>query len=88
MTTIVNPSLSYELDDTIVQTISWSLNVSPKRLYSYTSLREDLLLDTVDVTLLIATLESRLNLFLTEEEAARVETIGDFQRYFRARTAA
>lgn len=74
---------STNLEDYILGTISYSLNVSPTRLYSYTHFRDDLHLDQVDMTLLIATLESRLNVFLSDEEVARIETIGDCHRYFR-----
>lgn len=70
------------MEDSIVRTISWSLKVPPQRLNWYTHLRDDLLLDSIDVQLLIATLESHLNVYLSEEEAATIETIGDFKRYF------
>ena len=72
----------YNLEDSILSTISWTLNIPSNRLNPYTHLRDDLLLDQVDVLLLIATLESKLNLFLSDEEAAEIEMIGDFKRYF------
>ena len=72
----------YNLEDSILSTISWTLNIPSAHLNPYTHLRDDLLLDQVDVLLLIATLESKLNLFLSEEEAAEIEMIGDFKRYF------
>lgn len=68
--------------DPIVNAISYALKVPATRLFSYTRLRDDLYLDTVDVTLLIANLENRLGRFLTEEEFARIETIGDCQQLF------
>jgi acyl carrier protein len=68
--------------DPIVNAISYALKVPATRLYSYTRLRDDLYLDTLDVTLLIANLENRLGRFLTEEEFARIETVGDCQRAF------
>lgn len=70
--------------DPIVNAISYALKVPATRLFSYTRLRDDLYLDSVDVTLLIANLENRLGRFLTEEEFARIETIGDCQRLFGA----
>ncbi len=71
--------LLYNLSDT--------LGVPSNRLYSYTRLLEDLLLDQLDRQLLIAGLESRFNCFLTEEEAARIQTIGDLQQYFGRQAA-
>ncbi len=75
------------LEDSIVHTISWSLKVPAHRLNWYTHLRDDLLLDTLDVQLLIVTLESHLNVFLSEEEADAIETVGDFKRHFIRYTA-
>ena len=73
--------------DPIVNAISYALKVPATRLYSYTRLRDDLYLDPLDVTLLIANLENRLGRFLTEDEVARIETIGDCQRVFGAQAA-
>jgi acyl carrier protein len=75
---------AHDTSDPIVNAISYALKVPATRLYSYTRLRDDLYLDTLDVTLLIANLENRLGRFLTEEEFSRIETVGDCQRAFGA----
>ncbi|MEM9929855.1 MAG: hypothetical protein AAF840_08560 [Bacteroidota bacterium] len=45
-------------------------------------LQDDFFLDPMDVSLLIASLESKLEYYLTEEEASQVETVGDLQTFF------
>ncbi|MEM6770134.1 MAG: hypothetical protein AAF597_06075 [Bacteroidota bacterium] len=45
-------------------------------------MKDDLFLDPMDVQLLIASLESKLEYYLTEEEMAQIETVGDIQHFF------
>ncbi|MCP9235720.1 hypothetical protein [Lewinella sp. JB7] len=66
----------------LMYNLSSELRQPGHRLHGFTRLREDLFLDTMDVELLIATLESKLEYYLTEEEASQVETIGDLQHFF------
>lgn len=58
------------------------LTLPAHRLQAFTRLREDLFLDTMDVELLVAKLESQLDYYLTDEEAAQIETIGDLEYFF------
>lgn len=71
------------LENQIINTISWTLNVAPQRLQSYTHFVDDLHLDDIDMVLLIASLESQLDIYLTSEEVAAVETMGDLNKCFK-----
>lgn len=66
----------------LMQSLAHELRLPQPRLRNFVRLRDDLFLDDTDVELLVATLESRLDYFLTEEEMASIETIGDIQRVF------
>jgi acyl carrier protein len=66
----------------LIQHLSADLRVPGNRLQAFTRLREDLFLDTMDIDLLIASLERNLEYYLTEEEAAQIETVGDLQTFF------
>ena len=70
------------IENQILSTISWTLNVAPQRLLPYTHFTDDLHLDDLDLMLLIAALENQLGVYLTREEVARIETIADATRYF------
>ena len=76
-----------DLDEGLLQTISHSLNVPVTRLHNFTSLRDDLHLDPVDITLLIAALESRFSCYLSREEVASIETVGDANACFSQKAA-
>jgi acyl carrier protein len=62
--------------------LSEELRVPGHRLQPYLRLQDDLFLEPLDVDLLIASLESKLEYYLTEEEASQVETVGDLQAFF------
>lgn len=79
VTTMTNP-----IEHQIVNTISWTLNVAPQRLLPYTHFTDDLHLDDLDLLLLIATLENQLGVYLTREQVAGIQTIGDVTHYFSA----
>ena len=66
----------------LLQELSNELRTPGHRLQPFTRLREDLFLDTVDVELLVASLEQNLGYYLTEEEATQIETIGDIRTFF------
>ena len=86
-TNLVAPTVPISLEHRIIDTISWRLNLPPIAIRPYTRFRDDLLLDPVDLTLLIAELETRLNLYLTPEEVDMIETVADASRYFGAHAA-
>ena len=66
----------------LMHNLSTELRVPGHRLHPFMRLQDDLFLDPMDVELLIASLESKLEYYLTEEEAAQVETVGDLQTFF------
>ena len=66
----------------LMQNLSSELRLPNHRLHTFTRLREDLFLDSMDVDLLVAGLERKLEYYLTEEEASQIETVGDLQHYF------
>lgn len=68
--------------------LSNSLKMPGHRLHPFIRFREDLFLDRIDLQLLVAELESRHGYFLTEEQAGRIETIGDLQALFLRQKAA
>lgn len=66
----------------LMHNLSQELRVPSHRLQPYLRLQDDLFLEPLDVELLIASLENKLEYYLTEEEAAQVETVGDLQGFF------
>lgn len=66
----------------LMHSLSEELRMPGHRLQPYLRLQDDLFLEPLDVELLIASLECKLEYYLTEEEAAQVETVGDLQTYF------
>lgn len=66
----------------LMQNLAAELRLPGSRLHGFTRLREDLFLDTLDIDLLVAGLESKLAYYLTEEEACQIETVGDLQHFF------
>ncbi len=70
------------LQDQIISAISWTLNLAPYQLTPYTHFTEDLHLDQIDLTLLIAAVESQLDVYLSTEEVADIKTVADLNRYF------
>lgn len=77
--TVQAPTTRYE---NLMHNLSAELRVPGHRLHPFLRLQDDFFLERMDVDLLIASLESRLEYYLTEEEAAQVETVGDLQNYF------
>ena len=66
----------------LTHTLSDELRVPNERLHSFIRLQDDLFLDPMDVQLLIASLESKLEYYLTEEEMGQIETVGDIRAFF------
>lgn len=71
-------------EDKIIEFVSWELNVPATKIFPSSHLSNDLNLDRQDKMLLIAELESRLDMYLTPEEAENVETIQDLKQFFHA----
>lgn len=53
------------------------LEVSPDKIRAETRFREDLDADSLDLYELLMELEDRYGIRVSEEEAARIETVGD-----------
>jgi hypothetical protein len=66
----------------LMHNLSTELKVPGHRLHPFMRLKDDFFLDRMDIDLLIASLENKLEYYLTEEEAAQIETVGDLQTYF------
>ena len=66
----------------LMHNLSTELRVPGHRLQSFTRLKDDLFLDPMDIKLLNAGLESKLEFYLTDEEMAQIETVGDIQTFF------
>ncbi|NJB84686.1 acyl carrier protein [Lewinella marina] len=81
MTQVTPPAMASR-SAALMQNLSSELRLPGHRLHPFTRLREDLFLDTLDIELLVAGLESRLEYYLTEEEASQIETVGDLQQFF------
>lgn len=72
----------------IIEVMSWMLDIPISQLYPYAHLKDDLYLDSFDIDMLIAKLESRFGVFLTPEEVANIETVHDAASYFSTKHAA
>lgn len=81
MTKLVIPRSNTQ--DRVIDLISWRLNVPSSHIHPFTHLKDDLHLDSIDLLLLIAELESRFNIYLTPEEAEAIETVQDASFYFQ-----
>lgn len=81
MTQLMMPNSNTQ--NRVIDLISWKLNLPPNHIHPYTHLKDDLHLDAIDLLLLIADLESRLNVYLSPEEAAAIETVQDASFYFQ-----
>jgi acyl carrier protein len=61
------------------------LEVSPDAITSETRFRDDLDADSLDLYELLMELEDRYGIRVSEEEAARIETVGDAVDFVSAR---
>jgi len=64
----------------MTELIAWLLDIPKARLHPYTHFKDDLLLDDFDLALLISTMERHLGIYLSEEDASRIETVQDLSR--------
>lgn len=68
-----------EVKDIIVE----QLGVDPAEVTEEKAFVEDLNADSLDLTELIMTLEERMDLEISEEEAASLKTVGDVIRFIK-----
>lgn len=71
----------------IIDLVSGMLKVPSYKINPYTSLRDDLHLDAVDMLLLIAALENNFQVYLTAEEADAIDTIEDASSFLQRKAA-
>ncbi len=74
-------------EDQIIHFISTACKVPSSRIHPHTSLRDDLLLDSIDVLLLIAALENNFKVYLTTEEAEAIDTAYEANYYVQKHAA-
>jgi acyl carrier protein len=68
--------------------LSTELEVEPERIQPETRFREDLDADSLDLYELVMELEDRYGIRVSEEEAARIDTVGDAVDFVTTRVAA
>jgi acyl carrier protein len=68
--------------------LSTELEVSPEKIQFETRFRDDLDADPLDLYELVMELEDRYGIRVSEEEAARIETVGDAVDFVCARVPA
>ena len=68
--------------------LSTELEVAPDRIQHETRFREDLDADSLDLYELVMELEDRYGIRVSEEEAARIETVGDAVDFVATRVPA
>jgi acyl carrier protein len=66
-----------EVMDKVRDHLAAELEVDPKRISAQTRFREDLDADSLDLYELVMELEDSYGIKVSEEEAARIETVGD-----------
>jgi acyl carrier protein len=83
----MKPNSNFPTEDRLIEMIAWSLHIPVSKINPHTDLADDLCLDPIDRTLLIAELENRLGIFLTSEEVARIDTVRDASQCLQLHTA-
>ncbi len=73
-------------EEKMKEILAWLLRIETHNIHPLTSLRDDLLLDELDLELLISTLELHLGVYLNDEEASAIDTVQDLT--FNLRRAA
>lgn len=74
-----------DVEKEVVDIIVEQLGVEAKDVTENKAFVEDLNADSLDQTELIMTLEERMDLEITEEEAASLKTVGDVIRFIKAK---
>jgi acyl carrier protein len=77
-----------EVMNLVREHLSTELEVPPERIQPETRFREDLDADSLDLYELVMELEDRYEIRVSEEEAARIETVGDAVDFVTTRVPA
>lgn len=73
------------IEEQVIDIIVEQLGVDRKEVTPEKSFVEDLNADSLDQTELIMMFEEKLDLEISEEEAAKIKTVGDIIRYIEQR---
>ncbi|MFT5166700.1 MAG: acyl carrier protein [Saprospiraceae bacterium] len=65
------------LQENVINVVSWAAKINPNRICLTTSLQDDLLLDEIDKMTIILEFEKWFNIELSSEDADSIETIKD-----------
>ena len=65
------------LQENVINVVSWAAKINPKRICLTTSLQDDLLLDEIDKMTIILEFEKWFSIELTDEDVDQIETIKD-----------
>lgn len=76
-----------DVEKEVIDIVVEQLGVDPEEVTHEKSFVEDLMADSLDQTELIMTLEERLGLEISEEDAANMKTVGDVVKYIKAAKA-
>jgi len=72
-----------EIEKEVIDIVVEQLGVDPEEVTATKSFVEDLNADSLDQTELIMTFEERLDLEITEQEAATLQTVGDVVAFIK-----
>ncbi len=72
-----------EIEKEVIDIVVEQLGVDPEEVTSTKSFVEDLNADSLDQTELIMTFEERLDLEISEQEAATLQTVGDVVAFIK-----
>jgi acyl carrier protein len=76
-----------EIEKEVIDIVVEQLGVDPEEVTAQKSFVEDLNADSLDQTELIMTFEERLDLEISEQEAATLQTVGDVVAFIKKKKA-
>lgn len=76
-----------EIEKEVIDIVVEQLGVDPEEVTAEKSFVEDLNADSLDQTELIMTFEERLDLEISEQEAATLQTVGDVVAFIKKKKA-
>ncbi|MBM3193742.1 MAG: acyl carrier protein [Chlamydiae bacterium] len=76
-----------EIEKEVIDIVVEQLGVDPEEVTQEKSFVEDLNADSLDQTELIMTFEERLDLEISEQEAATLQTVGDVVAFIKKKKA-
>ena len=76
-----------EIEKEVIDIVVEQLGVDPEEVTREKSFVEDLNADSLDQTELIMTFEERLDLEISEQEAATLQTVGDVVAFIKKKKA-